>query len=101
MFRIIQRWPPEDGSLYDPKHVGVKEFYMIFMCFLNKYVHDLVTIDTDIYWIIFLTYIFQESVYWMFDDKLIFSFIIRATRVVLVLFVVSFTQWPYQLLRSQ
>ena len=49
MFRIIQRWPPEDGSLYDPKHVGVKEFYMIFMCFLNKYVHDLVTIDTDIY----------------------------------------------------
>ena len=27
-------WPPEDGSLYDPKHVGVKEFYVILMCFL-------------------------------------------------------------------
>jgi len=26
-------WPTEDGSLYDPKHVGVKEFYMILMCF--------------------------------------------------------------------
>jgi len=25
---------PEDGSLCDPKHVGVKEFYMILMCFL-------------------------------------------------------------------
>ena len=40
--------PPEDGSLYDPKHVGVKEFYVILMCFLvNTYVHELVTIDTD------------------------------------------------------
>ena len=27
-------WPPEDGSLYDPKHVRVKEFYVILMCFL-------------------------------------------------------------------
>ena len=27
-------WPPEDGFLYDSKHVGVKEFYMILMCFL-------------------------------------------------------------------
>jgi hypothetical protein len=25
---------PEDGSLYDPKQVGVKEFYVIVMCFL-------------------------------------------------------------------
>ena len=40
-------WPPEDGSLCDPKHVGVKEFYIILMCFFNKYVHELVTIDTD------------------------------------------------------
>ena len=29
-------WPPEDGSLCDPKHVGVKEFYVILMCFLIK-----------------------------------------------------------------
>ena len=40
-------WPPEDGSLRDPKHVGVQELYMILMCFFNKYVHELVTIDTD------------------------------------------------------
>ena len=30
----IWRWPPEEGSLCDPKHVGVKEFYTILMCFL-------------------------------------------------------------------
>ena len=40
-------WPPEDGSLCDPKHVGVKEFYVILMCFFNKYVHELVTINND------------------------------------------------------
>ena len=30
--------PPEDGSLCDPKHVGVKEFYVILMFFkINMY----------------------------------------------------------------
>ena len=51
MFHIIQGWwwTPEDGSLYDPKHEGVKEFYVILMCFFfNKYVHELVTIDTEV-----------------------------------------------------
>ena len=40
-------WPPEDGSFYDPKHVVVKEFYVILMCFFNKYLHELVTTDAE------------------------------------------------------
>ena len=30
----------------EPKHVGVKEFFYDFNVFFNKYVHELVTIDT-------------------------------------------------------
>ena len=38
-------WPPEDGSLYDPKHVGAKWILHDFNVFFYKYVHELVTVD--------------------------------------------------------
>ena len=41
-------WPPEDGSLYDPKHVGAKWILHDFNVFFNKYVHELVTVDKGI-----------------------------------------------------
>ena len=39
-------WPPEDGSPCDLKYVGERILYD-FNVFFNKYVQELVTIDTD------------------------------------------------------
>ena len=40
---------PEDGSLYDPKHVGVTRILDRRLVCFNKYwnVHELVTVNTD------------------------------------------------------
>ena len=45
---------PEDGSLYDPKHVGVKEFYMNFNVFLINMCMSWLLLTLGAFYFIFL-----------------------------------------------
>jgi len=42
----ISRWPPEDGSICDPKHVGVNFTWAlnVFLINIELWVHELVII---------------------------------------------------------
>jgi len=44
----ISCWPPEDGSICDPKHVGVNFTRVnVFLINIELWVHELVIIETE------------------------------------------------------